>query len=100
MLSVALVTWAGLRGGFARPERPILAFVWIWPAITAIWSFSLGLPPIGGFALLAFVLCLIWRGAQNSDSAAGPAASPRPASALVGSLDQPIAQAAPKQLGV
>ena len=66
MLAVVLVARAGLRDGFAWAERPILAVVWVWPALTVPWTYIFGWPPIGGFALLALVACLIWRMSQNS----------------------------------
>lgn len=68
MLAVALVTRAGLRGGFFRLERPVLAVVWAWPAVSVLWTYWFGLPPIGGFALVALVCCLIGRIARQSDA--------------------------------
>jgi hypothetical protein len=65
MLAVVLATRAGLRAGFAWPERPIFIAVWVWPAIGVPWTFYLGLRPIGGFALLSFVFCLLWRSSQD-----------------------------------
>lgn len=70
MLAVALVTRSGLRGGFAWLERPVLAIVWAWPAVTVLWSYWLGLRPIGGFALAALVVCLIGRMARQSSALA------------------------------
>jgi alpha-1,2-mannosyltransferase len=61
MLAVALVAQTGFSGGFAWPERPVLAVLWVWPAVTVPWSFLFDLRPIGGFLLLAFALCLLCR---------------------------------------
>jgi alpha-1,2-mannosyltransferase len=71
MLAVALVAQTGFRRGFAWPERPILAAMWAWPAITVTWSLNLGLPPIGGFLLLALALSLMWRAARNTGAWGG-----------------------------
>jgi hypothetical protein len=68
MVAVVLVMQAGFCGGFAWLERPILAAVWVWPAITVIWSLDLGLHPIGGFLLIAFALYLMWRTVRNTSA--------------------------------
>lgn len=61
MLAVALLAQAGLRAGLTWPERFAAGALWIWPAITVLWTFGFGLPPLGGIVLWAFALCLGWR---------------------------------------
>jgi hypothetical protein len=68
MLAVALVTRAGPCGGFSWLERPTLAIVWAWPAVSVLWTYRFGLRPIGGFALVALVCCLIGRIARKPDT--------------------------------
>jgi hypothetical protein len=72
MLAVALVTRAGLRGGFSMLERPVLGVVWTWPAITVLWTYWFDLRPIGGLALLVFGGCLMARIAQKRTALATP----------------------------
>jgi hypothetical protein len=61
MLAVVLLDRPAPSSDFVWHERPILALMWIWPAITTLWSFEFGLPPIGAFLLLGTALCLVWR---------------------------------------
>ena len=81
MLAVVLLVKAGIRGGFAWPERPILIAVWMWPAIAVTWTYGFALPPIGGFALGALLGCLLARRAQRpqaEQAAVASAAATRP----------------------
>lgn len=61
MLAVAIVIRAGFSGQFRWWERPVLAGLWTWPALTVPWQFFFHLRPIGAFLLLAFALGLLWR---------------------------------------
>ncbi len=65
LLAVALLARAGFRDGFRWWERPVLVAVWVWPAITVLWTYYFSLPPIGGFALAALLACVGVRVAQQ-----------------------------------
>jgi hypothetical protein len=77
MLAVALVAQTGFSEGFTWPERPVLAVLWVWPAVTVPWSFFFGLRPIGGFLLLVFALCLFCRIERPSSGPSSRRRSPR-----------------------
>lgn len=79
MLAVALVARKGLQDGFWWPERPALVLAWVWPAISIAWTHVFGLAPIGAFATLALVLCLISRIAEGRGTALATLAQPRSA---------------------
>ena len=73
LLAAALLARTGFASGFMRAEPVVLAAVWIWPAITVVWSHVLGLPPIGAACLAALALCLLGRVARQPRQVARPA---------------------------
>ena len=73
LLAAALLARPGFASGFMRAEPVVLAAVWIWPAITVVWSHVLGLPPIGAACLAALALCLLGRVVRQPRQVARPA---------------------------
>lgn len=69
MLAAALLARAGLTSGFVGAEPIVLAAVWLWPAVTVLWSHVLGLPPVGAACLAALLFCLLARIARQEPSA-------------------------------
>ncbi|MDA8252839.1 MAG: glycosyltransferase family 87 protein, partial [Rhodospirillales bacterium] len=63
MLAVALIVRAHFAGRLRLTwwERPLLAGVWLLPALMVPWQFLLHLRPVGAWLLMAFALSLLWR---------------------------------------
>lgn len=61
MATIVLISEAGLTDGFGWAERPVLLAFWVWPAVTVLWSYVFGWPPVGAVLILGVALCAWWR---------------------------------------